>query len=90
MELYRNPYPSPIDWQASSGWNKSSVSNAIYFYKSTGPYGGSYKTFVNGFGIPAGVTGVIAPMQGFFVKASSTGTLSVNNSARITIIRRFL
>ncbi len=80
-----NPYPSPIDWDAPVGWIKENVANAIYFYESVGPYGGSYKTYVNGIGVPSEVNGIIAPMQGFFIKTFATGNISVTNAARVNL-----
>ena len=75
--LVGNPYPSAIDWEAS-GWTKTNVDNATYFFE-----GGLYKSFVNGIGVPSGVTGIIGPMQGFFVHASANGTIGINNNARV-------
>jgi hypothetical protein len=79
-----NPYPCPIDWEATGGsWTKTNVDNAMYFFEFTTQYGGSYKSFVNGIGVPEDVTGIVAPMQGFFVHASGAGNLTVNNAARV-------
>ncbi len=77
--LVGNPYPCPIDWDAASGWTKTNVANALYFYSASG----QYKSYINGIGAPSGVTGVIAPGQGFFVKAINNGTLGVTNTVRI-------
>ena len=50
MNLVGNPYPSAIDWDASSGWTKTNIDNAIYFFKASGTdqYGGTYSSYVNG------------------------------------------
>lgn len=85
--LVGNPYPSALDWNAVAGWNKTNVNNTIYFYSGNG--GLSYYKYYIGSGgeIPdIGVndgTNEIPAMQGFFVHASSDGSLSVNNNARI-------
>lgn len=80
--LVGNPYPSPVDWQ-SAGWTKTYVNNAIYYFNPSDQYTGSYSSFVNNVGNPAGTTGIIAAMQGFFVRATGSGDLSVTNAARV-------
>ncbi|HNX89802.1 MAG TPA: SBBP repeat-containing protein, partial [Paludibacteraceae bacterium] len=80
--LVGNPYPSPIDWQAASGWTKTNVSDGIYYFKPSTQYTGSYSTFVNGIGANGG-TAIIPSMQGFFVKATGAGTLGVTNAVRV-------
>ncbi|HNX87528.1 MAG TPA: T9SS type A sorting domain-containing protein [Paludibacteraceae bacterium] len=82
--LVGNPYPSPIDWQASSGWTKINVSDGIYYFNPNTQYTGTYSSFVNGIGIPSGTTGIIPSMQGFFVKATANGILGVNDAVRTT------
>ncbi len=77
--LVGNPYPCPINWDAASGWTKTNVANSIYFYSASG----EYKTYINGIGTPSGVNGIIAPGQGFFIKAFSNGTLGVTNAVRV-------
>jgi hypothetical protein len=90
FNLVGNPYPSPIDWDASSGWTKTNIDNAIYLFKAsaTDQYGGTYSSYVNG--VPSGSNlNIIPSMQGFFVHVSNgtfpvTGILSMTNSVRIT------
>lgn len=79
--LVGNPYPSPVDWQ-STGWNKAYINDAIYYFTPNSQYYGNYSSFVNGFGT-GGATGIVAAMQGFFVRATGSGNLSVNNTARV-------
>ena len=81
--LVGNPYPCSINWDAASGWTKSKVDNAIYMYTPSGSNGGEYMSYVNGIGNPSSVTGLIAPMQGFFIHANGNGTLGMNNSVRV-------
>jgi hypothetical protein len=82
--LVGNPYPCPIDWNATSGWTKTNVDDAVYIYEPGSCNGNPYKTYVNGVGVPGTVTGIIAPMQGFFVHAFSNGILEMNNSVRVS------
>ena len=86
--LIGNPYPCPIDWDASSGWIKNNVDDAIYFYVAN-TYGGSYKSYVNGIGVPSNVTGIIAPMQGFMIHASANGSITSTNSTRVNAILNY-
>src|SRR6185437_5186261 len=81
--LVGNPYPSSIDWDASSGWTKTSVDNAIYFYN---PAAGAYASYISGASIN-GATNVIPSMQAFWVHASvdgTAGTIGANNNVRTT------
>jgi hypothetical protein len=90
LNLIGNPYPSPIDWNAA-GWTKLNIDNALYFFKAStmDQYGGSYRSYINGFSSDGIVNNIIPSMQGFFVHVSIgsfpvTGTLSMNNSVRST------
>lgn len=84
--LAGNPYPSSIDWKAVSGWSRSNlVLNSggydYYIYNSTA---GNYGTFNStGSSGTNGATQYIAQGQAFFVKASTTGSMSMTNSVRI-------
>lgn len=90
FQLVGNPYPSPIDWNAASGWTRTNIDNAIYYFDAgnTDQYLGTYSSYINGIS-SNGIAGNIIPaMQGFFVHVSdgvypTTGSLSVNNNARI-------
>ncbi len=79
--LVGNPYPSPINWQAS-GWTKTNISNGIYYFKPNAQYTGTYSSFVNGIGVNGG-SGIISSMQGFLIRATANGTLGVTNSVRV-------
>jgi fibronectin-binding autotransporter adhesin len=86
FNLVGNPYPSPIDWNAASGWTRTNIDGAIYFFSANGDeYSGTYSSYTNGI---AGADGdnIIPAMQGFFVHVSNgmaSGTLGMNNSVRI-------
>lgn len=91
FNLVGNPYPSPIDWNASSGWIKDNIDNSLYFFKANtiDQYGGTYSTYINGTSSDGVVDNLIPSVQGFFVHVSDgsypvTGTLSMNNDVRIT------
>ncbi|MCU0409655.1 MAG: hypothetical protein MUD02_11970, partial [Bacteroidales bacterium] len=50
FNLVGNPYPSPIDWEAASGWTKNNIDNALYFFKSSNSdqFSGTNSTYING------------------------------------------
>jgi hypothetical protein len=83
-QLLGNPYPSPLDWDAVS---TTGLDAAVYVFRSTGPYAGTYSTYVpNGTGTNGG-TNQLAAMQGFFVRTTSAatpGSVSFANAARLT------
>jgi len=73
-----NPYPSAIDWDASSGWTKTNINDAIYFMKSDG----NFASYVLSGGVNGG-TQYIPAMQGVFVFATGSGSLGVTNEVRV-------
>jgi hypothetical protein len=91
FNLVGNPYPSPIDWDASSGWTRLNIDNAIYYFNAgvTSEYTGSYSSYING--VSTGIASNIIPaMQSFFVHVSDgsysypqTGALTFTNPVRI-------
>lgn len=90
FNLVGNPYPSPIDWDASGGWSRSNIDNAVYYFNagSTNQYTGTYSTYINGVSSDGVAGNIIAAMQGFFVHVSNgtfpvSATLTFNNNARI-------
>lgn len=90
FNLAGNPYPSPIDWNTASGWSRTNIDNALYYF-NTGAgnqYTGTYSSYINGVSSDGIAGHVIAAMQGFFVHVSIgtfpvAATLSVNNNARL-------
>jgi hypothetical protein len=90
FNLVGNPYPSPIDWDAPSGWTKINIDNALYYFatSTTDEYGGTYVTYLNGVSSNGLATNLIPSMQGFFVHVSDgiwpvTGTLALDNNVRV-------
>ena len=90
FNLVGNPYPSAVDWDAASGWTKTQIDDAIYYFRAsaTDQYGGTYSSYVNGISSDPGVaTNIIPSMQAFFVHVTDgafpvTGTLGLTNSVR--------
>jgi hypothetical protein len=80
--LIGNPYPSALDWNSASGWTKTGLDGAIYFWD---PINSRYASYVIGAGTNGG-TQYIPSMQAFWVKvnAPGTGTLAATNSVRVT------
>jgi len=90
FNLIGNPYPSPIDWNASSGWTKTNIDNALYFFDAgtTDPYTGTYSTYINGVSSNDTAGSIIPSMQGFFIHVSNgsypvSATLGMDNRVRV-------
>jgi hypothetical protein len=90
FNLMGNPYPSPIDWNASSGWARNNIDNAIYYFDAgtTDQYTGTYSTYINGISSNGTATNIIASMQGFFVHVSDgaypvSGSFGMDNRVRV-------
>ncbi|SDF68010.1 hypothetical protein [Chitinophaga filiformis] len=90
FNLVGNPYPSPVDWDASGGWTRSNVDNAVYYFNAgvTNQYTGTYSSYINGVSSDGIATNIIPAMQGFFVHVTNgsfpvSGSLTVNNTARV-------
>nr|NQU92712.1 T9SS type A sorting domain-containing protein [Bacteroidota bacterium] len=76
--LVGNPYPSPIDWDATTGWTKTNLNTAIYLENN-----GNWATYNNGVGTNGG-SRYIAPCHGFFVQANAhPATLKMSNTVRV-------
>jgi hypothetical protein len=68
--LVGNPFPSPIDWDAASGWTNANIYRATYFWN---PATSSYATYINGLGL-LGATRYIPAMQAFWVRVDTSTT----------------
>jgi len=74
-----NPFTSAIDWDASTGWTKSTnLEDATYVYNN-----GNWDTYINGAGTNDG-SRYIAMNQGFFVQVSDGGTYPENGTLQMT------
>ncbi len=81
-----NPYPSSVDWNLDAGFSRSmlALSGAGYDMWTWSSSADNYGVYNSATGAGTNnVTRYIAPMQGFFVKATSAGTFSFNNAARV-------
>ncbi len=58
--LVGNPYPSPIDWDAASGWTKTNVDNATYRHVNNA----TWASYVGGVGTNGG-SQIYCFMSGF-------------------------
>jgi len=96
FNLVGNPYPSPIDWNAGSGWTKTNIDNALYYFDAsdTNQYSGTYSSYINGISSNGIANNIIPTMQGFFIHVSDgtypvAGTLVFNNGVRINNLNPF-
>ncbi len=86
LNLTGNPFTSYIDWESNDNncWERSSVASAIYYPDPSGS--GNFSVY-----LPGGDEAVtlnngsryISPMQGFFVKASQQGLLTVTENSQV-------
>ena len=75
--LLGNPFTSGLNWDDIT--KPAGVDNAIYFTTNH-----TFASYVGGVGTPAGTSGLIPPMQGFFVKANQSGqSITLSGSAKI-------
>jgi len=72
--LMGNPFVSSIDWEKVE--IPAGMNTEIHFLEAAT---GAYLPYVNGVG---GYSQYIPPMQGFFIKAGSTGLLTIADSTR--------
>jgi autotransporter-associated beta strand protein len=89
--LLANPYPCPIDWNASAAWTKpANMNNAFYVWNSLA---GGYRAYNGAAAVDLGVTingeanpNVIPSSQAFFVKllSGTSGSLIVKEAAKVT------
>ncbi|MBC5839735.1 hypothetical protein [Flavobacterium muglaense] len=86
FNLIGNPYPSSIDWKATTGWTRSDLITAAGGYDMYiwNPAANNYGVFnSNGTTGTNSVTQYIAPTQGFFVRASTAGSITMGNAVRV-------
>ncbi|UYZ61161.1 T9SS type A sorting domain-containing protein [Hymenobacter latericus] len=77
-----NPYPAPLDLSTIPGSQLVNLDAAFYTYESTSQYGGSYRSYVSGFGNP-----LLGTAQAFFMRVSAgqtAGSLTLTNANRVT------
>lgn len=84
FNLVGNPYPSHLAWTKTIGQNANALSTIWYRTVVGSEY--LFQTYnADGeIGIPANITGIIAPIQGFWVRVNTGGgTLTLDNSMRL-------
>lgn len=74
-----NPFTSAIDWEATSGWTKTGLYDAIYVYNDD-----NWATYIDGEEVNDG-TQYIAMNQGFFVQVASVGTGTLKMDERVCV-----
>lgn len=91
FNLIGNPYPAHLTWTQAFVDNNSSLINPTIWYRTNSgtTNAGSQWAFLtynahSGEGSPAGTTGIIPPMQAFWIKAVSTGILTLNNDLLVS------
>lgn len=87
FNLIGNPYPSSADWRSASGWTRNNLdmTGGGYDLWIWNPAANNYGV-VNSAGTGPGTNGItqyIPPMQGFFVKAATNGTIGLANDIRV-------
>ena len=79
--LVGNPFPSPIDWNAASGWTKTNVSNTVWIWNPTTNSYGSFDGTTN----TNSVTRYIASGQAFFIQTTgSSPVLSIDEAVKVS------
>jgi hypothetical protein len=81
--LMGNPFPAPLDYSLVALADRNNLDAAMYVFESTGPYVGTYRSYVNG----VGGNPVVPVAQGFFVRVSTgqtSGSLTFRNAQRLT------
>jgi hypothetical protein len=90
FNLIGNPYPSYIDWKAPVGWTRSTLEggggggggiNIWIWNDAVGNYGVYNSASADNAGTN-GVSRYIAPEQGFFVQAASSGNVNMTDDVR--------
>ncbi|ALW86971.1 hypothetical protein AUC43_18935 [Hymenobacter sedentarius] len=84
--LRGNPYPAPLDWNKMISNNRLvNMEQALYVFKSSGQYTGSYASYINGVRNNGG-SNVLPVAQGFFVRTSPglVGSIAFTNAERLT------
>lgn len=79
--LMGNPYPSAIDWDELS---KTNIDASVYVYD------GDAGQYISWNGTVGALTdGIVPPMNGFFIKASSGASFSIPNTSRLHTTTNF-
>lgn len=82
-----NPYPATIDWDATQGWTKINVNNAIYIWDASIS---NYCEYVNGVNNNC-VGRYIPPTMAFWIQCNNTGggTIGISPSVQVNAAATF-
>ena len=83
-QLLGNPYPAPLDFAQVTPADMTGLDAAMYVFESSGPYTGTYRSYVNGLPAPNRYVGTA---QGFFVRVSAgqtSGSFAFRDAQRVT------
>lgn len=84
--LVGNPYLCPINWDSPAGWQRTAVSNAVFYLD---PLTRQQVSYINGVGT-MGAGPVISPGQGFWVKSTGLSThLSLDERVKVAQSGKF-
>lgn len=87
--LVPNPYPSIIDWKATSGWTKTNLDAAYYTWNASKAQYAAYSPSIPD--STNGATRFISIGQAFFVHANAASPVfSMNNNVRLHKAQAFL
>jgi len=75
-----NPYPAAINWDATTGWTKTNVNNAIYVWNGQN---NQYMAYVGGLGTNGG-TNIIPAGQAFTIKTAASPTLTATENVKFS------
>ncbi len=90
FNLVGNPFPCSIDWDASSGWGRTSLDGTAKSYWIWNDVIGNFGTYINeGIGTN-GTSQYITSGQGFMVLASASGALTMNDNVKVHSPQAFL
>jgi len=93
FNLAGNPYPCAIDWKAALGWDRTNLDGTdkcIWIWNDVAGNYGAYSSATTGDAGTNSITRYIASGQGFFVLASSTGNLGMNDDIKVHISQPYL
>ncbi len=92
FNLVGNPYPCSIDWEASSGWDRSQlngIQKSFWVWNDAAGNYGAYITGSYGFGTN-GVTNYISSGQGYMVLAETAGSFTLDDRVKTHSVQNYL
>jgi subtilisin-like proprotein convertase family protein len=92
FNLVGNPFPCSIDWEASSGWDRSNLNGtqkSFWVWNDAAGNYGAYITGSYGFGTN-GVTNYIPSGQGYMVLAETAGSFTLDDRVKTHSVQNYL